>query len=238
MLSSKSGVNNKRLHKGLISTLLDLVYPPVCFNCGQEGEWLCQQCLAQIKPLNDRCLICRRSKTQQQGICRRCRLETGIDRVVVVGRFRGVLREAIHRLKYEDERCLSPILAGAMVRRIKQENIEFNYIVPIPLHYRRERQRGYNQSFLLAWEICSHLRLKLLNILTKVKKTSNQADLDKIGRRSNVTKSFRSRVKFRKSNSRVCIVDDVLTTGATVKEAARVLRRAGAKRIYVLAIAA
>ncbi|HXA65093.1 MAG TPA: ComF family protein, partial [Bryobacteraceae bacterium] len=114
---------------------------------------------------------------------------------------------------------------------------EFDVIVPMPLHWRKRWQRGFNQSALLASEIGRRTNIPLRNVLRRIRPTATQAGLTNAKRRQNVSGAFHSRPRPSLHGQRVLLVDDVMTTGATAASCARALKMAGAKRVTLLTLA-
>jgi ComF family protein len=149
------------------------------------------------------------------------------------------VRALVHGFKYEHRRELARYFARTIVAALPSEEC-FDLIVPVPLHWTRRIARGYNQSALLARAIGRSTRAPVaLRVLVKRRRTADQTSLDIAARRRNVRTAFavrKARAGFL-SGLRVLLVDDVLTTGATAGACARVLREAGASRVFVAAIA-
>ena len=187
-----------------------------------------------------------------EGRCPLCRLGlAGFDGVYSYGSYEGTLRTLIHLFKYEKIHTLARPLAGLMARVIPREE-RFDAIVPMPLHWRRRWQRGFNQSELLANVIARKWNVPVVRAVRRVKATSPQAGLTNSKRRLNMSGAFSTRpsllrglfekrFSFAKSTSlkgaRVLLIDDVLTTGATAAACARALKRAGAKHVTLAAVA-
>lgn len=157
-----------------------------------------------------------------------------------VGQYDAVLLEAIHRFKYRGKTCIGEILGKCMAAfdyspfRIQ----DYTLILPVPLHVKRLRERGFNQSVILAREIARSHSLPLdFTVLKRTVFTEHQARLGKDARGPNVRGAFEVVEGSRIRGEKVLLVDDVYTTGSTVGECARVLRRSGAKDVAVLTLA-
>lgn len=155
---------------------------------------------------------------------------------VSAARFAGPLREAIHAFKYTGTPQLSPALARLMVDAVRAAGVTPDAVVPVPLHAKRQRERGYNQSELLARQIAASLRLPHQpRLLARVRHTEQQATLKgPDARRANVSHAFQV---LEAPPGHVLLVDDVLTTGATMMECASALMRAGARDVTALTLA-
>jgi ComF family protein len=173
----------------------------------------------------------------EEGRCAMCRLGvSGFDAVYSYGSYDGSLRQLIHLFKYNAVRPLAShfgkLLAIALPRTER-----FDVIVPMPLHWRRRWQRGYNQSALLAREIAKTWNAPVRQVVRRRKFTRPQAGLTNSKRRLNVEGAFQIKRGVRLDGMRVLLVDDVITTGASASACARVLKRAGARQVTVLAVA-
>jgi len=172
-----------------------------------------------------------------QGRCALCRLGvSGYDAVYTYGSYEGALRTLIHLFKYGGVRPLAGHFGKLLAVALPREE-RFDLIVPMPLHWRRRWQRGYNQAALLAREISRRWNAPVRNVVRRRRSTRPQAGLTNAKRRANVAGAFRITRGVRLDGMRVLLVDDVLTTGATASACARVLKRAGARQVTVLAVA-
>jgi len=205
--------------------LLEIFFPKRCLGCGKEGFWICRDCYKQI-PQEESSFV---------------RSAPPLDGVFWAARFQGVLREAIHALKYEGVREVAAVLSELVAKRFEEAGLEFEsgILVPVPLSKKREAERGFNQAVLLAEELKKRLGFEVLRGgLVKTKETFSQTGLTKEERKKNVKGSF-SFVGEKKSleKNTIFLVDDVMTTGSTLKECARVLKKAGAGTVWGLVIA-
>jgi len=160
----------------------------------------------------------------------------GFEAAYCYGAYDGRLRKWIHQFKYGRVKTMSRPLGELLVRALPPEP-RFDAVVPVPLHWRRRWQRGFNQSELLARGIARELRLPLINALRRTRYTATQTGLSNTGRRRNVTGVFRMRRGRHLEGKRILLVDDVLTTGSTAAACAVALRRAGAEGVALLTVA-
>lgn len=207
---------------------LDLLYPPRCGGCGAAGQgWWCPACAAGEAPLGE------------AGITR-ARLDDGRPLLEIAwARFGPPLREGIHALKYGG----SPQLAGPFGERMAQAwqagaaGWTADLIAPVPLHAARQRERGYNQSERLAEVVARVIGCPLERAaLARLRATAQQAQLDRDARQANVAGAFAARPD-RVSGRRVLVIDDVYTTGATLRSCAAALYAAGAADVAALTLA-
>ncbi len=168
------------------------------------------------------------------GLCRRGAL--GFDAAYSFGFYEDTLRELIHLFKYGRIQTLSKPLGRLLALALPRDRA-FDVIVPMPLHWRKRWQRGFNQSELLAREIGRRSNVPVKNHLRRVRFTSAQAGLTNAKRRQNVSGAFRSKKKNSLAGKRVLLVDDVMTTGASAASCARALKLAGASRVTILTLA-
>ncbi|MCS7313912.1 MAG: ComF family protein [Bryobacterales bacterium] len=233
----------------LFAPLLWLLFPDECRICGEPLRQasrvpVCANCLRTPEPLSAEhfCARCRtpflnRAPLDQQGCCALCRRGLrAFDAAYCWGAYEGRLRELIHLFKYGGVRPLGKVLGEWMALAMPRE-LNFDRIVPAPLHWRRRLRRGFNQAELLAAEVARRFGRKPENLLRRVRATAAQAGLSHSARRANVAGAFRVRRGVRLEGQRVLLVDDVMTTGATAAACAQALKQAGARYVAVLTLA-
>jgi len=166
-----------------------------------------------------------------------CRLGLqGFDAVYSFGSYEGTLRKLVHLFKYTGVRPLARPFGELLARALPRDQ-RFDLIVPMPLHWFKRWQRGFNQADLLAQEIGRKWQVPVRNVVRRRKATSSQAGLSNAKRRANVQGAFRVARGQALNGLRILLVDDVLTTGATASACARALKRAGAAHVSLLALA-
>lgn len=157
------------------------------------------------------------------------------------GLYEGVLKEGIHRLKYNGHTFLVPTLGKFLQSAFERESEwgeNIDMVIPVPLERGRERQRGFNQSALLAQYLAQNVSLLYPGqALRKLKKTAPQVNLTREDRLVNLSGAFSLNPRISLSAKRILLIDDVYTTGATVSECSRVLLKAGAKEVNILTLA-
>jgi ComF family protein len=208
----------------LYDQLLDLVFPPRCPGCRLRGTQFCTRCVA-------RCRRLRNTLSAPTGITRLAPLRSA----VALYHYDAPLREAIHWLKYRRRRALAGPLGTLCVEALPRRVHDCGMIVPVPLHRTRERERGFNQSALLAEAIAGALQAPLTRYLQRLRATAHQVGMDRRAREVNVQGAFVwCGPDIREP---VLLVDDVLTTGSTMRACAHALRAAGAPEVHGLALA-
>jgi ComF family protein len=232
--------------------LLDLVFPPFCAVCRaplSEARCgpLCLPCwdaLERIGPPWCRtCGVPMRAalRSTDTPLCGECRLRPPVFAYARAGaRYGDVAREALHALKFKGRRGLAGPLADLIVEggtaRLPKGRPDL--LVPVPLHPRRHRERGFNQAFLLARRLGEAWRVSVRDdVLLRVVATASQTALESNARRSNVRNAFRLRRPETVAGRHVIVVDDILTTGATVSECVLTLQAGGAATVGVLTVA-
>ena len=209
---------------------------------------VCRACLEEPRPLSAEffCASCRTPfqnafPLDAEGRCALCRHGLrGFDAAYCFGSYESVLRELIHLYKYSGIRTLARPLGDLLAAALPHDE-RFDVITPVPLHWRREWQRGFNQSELLARRLASRCGIPLRRTLRRAKPTLTQAGLSNAARRSNVTAAFRCRRDVQRSGwlagRRLLLVDDVMTTGSTAAACAEALKRGGAARVALATVA-
>jgi len=222
--------------------LLDILFPPLCLNCQryleQRDKLICQPCLSLVKLNNTLfCPVCRARLAENKRICH----YDSPYFLAAAGNYDDpVLQNLIHYLKYKYFKNLAPTLAELAIKYIGNCKLEIgNFIVvPIPLHPKRERQRGFNQAKLIAEVVAKKFDSELFEGLKRVKNNKPQVGLkDNEARIKNMAGCFKIENPERVKGRNILLVDDVFTSGATMSETAKVLKENGAQKIIALVIA-
>lgn len=173
-----------------------------------------------------------------EGRCALCRSGLrGFDAAYSFGAYEGVLRKLIHLYKYGKVRTLARPLSGMLAQAMPRDEA-FDAAVPVPLNWRRQLHRGFNQAELLAQGLSRRTGIPVIRALGRVRSTPTQAGLSNRARRQNVSRAFRARGGSRHiQGKRILLIDDVLTTGATAASCALALKQAGARRVALLTVA-
>ncbi len=218
---------------------LDILFPRWCIGCGKEGDFLCTTCRRSLRRIVALiCPLC--GRPQPSGVtCPSCvAWRADIDGIRSPFRFESVIREAVHQLKYRNIRALAPALAGLLRDYLADNPVPGEVLVPVPLHWKRLRERGYNQSELLGRELGRLTGLPLVTgCLTRQRQTPAQARTATVEERlRNVAGAFNCRTDAVKGKG-VLLIDDVCTSGATADACAAALKAAGAISVWALVLA-
>jgi len=244
-------VRTKHFLLELKDDILDLVYPQTCPICGKhlerEEKDICGDCWGTLAILPAPfCPYCNSFFEEEEMVLEhRCvRLRKPKDRKILavrsLGTFDDYYQKLIHRFKYDKNIPLGKRLAQSLGQVVAQDKDFANcdLVIPVPLHRARHRERGFNQSGVLAEGISQAINLPLAKeILKRKKNTKDQTYLNAQQRTENVRDAFLVTQPARVDNKAVILVDDVMTTGATLNECARMLEKAGAKRIFAVTLA-
>jgi ComF family protein len=223
----------------LAEPVIDFFFPQQCVGCGAVGSFLCPDCCEKLpRLLPPFCPKC--GKPQASGIvCPSCRQrQIEIDGIRSPFRFDEVIRKAIHELKYHNLKAISPCLAELLADYLCSNPLPGELIIPVPLHPRRLRERGYNQSSLLARELGKLTNLTVIeDCLVRIKQAVPQVRTANIEeRRENVANAFACQ-DDRVANKGIILVDDVCTSGATLESCAVALKNKGAISVWGLTLA-
>ena len=205
----------------LTERALGLLFPPRCMACRQPvsvGESLCPRC---------------RDKLPKGRLCRQLTVDGRAVSVVSAMVYVGAFRESLHRFKFEGKAALGKPMGRLMVSALEETG--FDAVVYTPLSARAKRERGYDQSALLAKEVAKQLGLPCLEALRKIRETAVQHELPAAKRRINVQGAYRAEGIVQ--GKRLLLVDDIVTTGSTLEACAQALYQAGAKAVCCLCAA-
>lgn len=277
-------------------SLIDFIFPKACVSCGKNGDYLCNKCLGELHRINCFCPYCGeysyKGKTHIS-----CRHRLGLDGLIIGWKYEGNIRKLILKLKYNFSYDIAEFLAKNFDTELKERTEFFKraIFIPVPLHLKRERWRGFNQANEVCKKLCEKNGWRMEELLVRKKATKTQAQLKGKERRQNVKDVFAinlemisrngsdvfycssSRVALRASNQKnprrvsgtstaqsaasrfalattkipsittsvlnknnfdkIIIFDDVWTSGSTIRECCKVLKKAGAKEVWGMSIA-
>ncbi len=222
--------------------IFDIVFPIECFQCGVYGSWWCQNCQDSLVLLQDRtCLGCGRNAVRGE-TCFTC-LKSGypLDGFLAASAYdEAAVKQAIGYLKYNGVRDLDVPLGTLIARTFLDSSIAeaWWHIMYVPLHVRRERMRGFNQSARLADVVSLQTGVEVLPLLNRIRATHPQRELSGKERRENMQKdTFRLTNPELVAGKNILLIDDVATTGSTLTACARVLKTAGVAKVVGLVVA-
>jgi ComF family protein len=221
---------NKSSFKSIHNLILDTLLPIHCFGCGKEGVWMCKTCFKKIPSRKDQiCPICERMITPDGRTCINCKPKTSLDGMLCATSYKiSLIAEAVHRFKYDFVDGLHIPLAKLLIKELNNSNLPIaDILIPIPLHKRRLRWRGFNQSELLARRISQRLlpnmEISVIgNAILRRKYTKPQKEIqNKKERMENIKDAFYVPEPTLIKDKTVFLVDDIATTGSTIKECAK-----------------
>ena len=231
-----NSVTNPIVRLGQVA--LDILFPIESTGCGKAGGVLCSACEASLTRLaTPYCRICG-SPGAARSVCQDCSsLPLSIDGIRSPYLMQGPIREAIHGLKYKNLRPTTPALGNLLAQWMRTARIPGDVLVPVPLHRRRMRERGYNQSSLLAKEVSKSNNLPLKeDFLVRQRDTPPQVTMvGRLERSRNVEGSFEAVGNL--SGLKVVLVDDVATTGSTLAACSKALKSSGAASVWGVVLA-
>lgn len=223
--------------------LVDLLFPPSCAGCKRAGTILCDQCAQSVEKINQAiCLRCGRTQvTEANTLCSLCLA----DKQPVLTMVRAAafhtepLRAIIHNFKYGSRPELAQPLGRYLLATFaaaEWQRVAIDCVAPVPMFAARQKERGYNQAELLAASFCRTVRLPLAtNLLRRIRFTQAQVGLSAKERKDNVKEAFEASPAMKGKN--ILLIDDVYTTGATLRSCAESALQQGALRVYALALA-
>lgn len=229
-------------------SLLELLFPKQCLGCRKYGSYICAQCISKLE-VKQRCIVCQKPAIDGW-THERCKGKYTIDRTIALFPYRSVAGNAIKSLKYKFATQIAKELVEYSVCEIKSnkvlsrhsghdpESASVPILIPIPMHWKRQNWRGFNQTHILGESLSQSLSLKWEpNLLVRTKQPKAQEGLKREDRIKNVSDVFIFKSSFLNPKSPYILFDDVLTTGSTLSEAGKVLKKAGGREVWALTIA-
>jgi competence protein ComFC len=222
--------------------IIDLIFPKKCLNCGKEGRYVCESCLQKVKFAKPICPVCTRASIDGM-IHIKCQRPQNLDGLVSFWAYDGVIRKAILGLKYKFALEITKELADLSIEKLKKSEILTSkklILVPIPLHWHRENWRGFNQVEEIGKLISRKMGWDFMpDLLVRKTATVPQAELKREQRLTNVRDVFALNFDYKIPDIKYTILlfDDVWTTGTTIKEGAKELKKSGFKKVWGMTIA-
>jgi len=217
--------------------LSSIFFKSTCLVCGKVSEIeLCDSCINQFQKLpKNTCPICK--NLLKNNICYSCKEKNfKFKKLIALGVYTGILKVIISNFKFAKIKRYKEPLGFFLAEKIKQEFDldKIDYIIPVPLHKEKLKERGFNQSELLAKKISKLIKKPCLKTLNRIKNTLPQYSLSPLEKIKNIKDAFELDIrKINLQDKNILIIDDIFTTGSTVQEMCKVLLENGVKDIYV-----
>ena len=218
----------------ILDQIIAVIAPHNCLGCGQEGPLLCTKCAQDMPALPDRCYRCA-VLTRDSAVCERCRRQSPLRHVWVAAQYEATAKDLVYQLKFGRAAAACEPLVEAMSSRLPFLP-EQTFIVPVPTATMRVRQRGYDQAVLLAQLLARQQQRPYKELLARMGHT-RQVGANKATRQQQLAQAFRVLRADQTKGANILLVDDLVTTGATLESAARLLKAAGAKSVNAVVFA-
>lgn len=216
--------------------VLNFLFPPICVNCGkitenwildkyEENKWICNSCKQKIIKFKKAQILKVRN--------------TYYNKFVYIFEYKHIIRKLIINYKFKSESYISNFFAEIILKdkNLCRNFLIYDIIIPVPMSKSKLKKRGYNQTELIAKKLSKKLKIKTEKLLLKKENIETQSRLLKTGRRSNVRGAFYILEKEKIHNKKIILIDDIFTTGSTIRECCKILKEAGAQDILVLVLA-
>lgn len=218
-----------------LESIISILAPHNCIQCGHEGSLLCDDCMSKsTAPLPARCYHCNKF-SQNNKTCTTCKKVSSLSHVWIYAEYKGIVKELVQLLKFNRARNAANTIAD-LLQRIQITVPNDVFIVPIPTASNRRRQRGYDQAELIAKKFAKAQKCRINNTLLRIGQTRQVGSKRRVRLRQ-IQNSFIIKQPSLISGKHIILIDDVITTGATIESAAKALRKAGAKRVDALIFA-
>lgn len=225
----------------LLQRIYNVFFPIKCGYCDEiteNGSYICDTCnkRVELEELKNRCKFCGTKLFDKSRICRKCAEEKKYyDEFIYFSDYEDVLKNKMLAYKFNDKKYLKDFFAQELAKCLY--DVQADYIIGVPVTKKRLGERGYNQTNLIAKELSKILGIEYIsNMLVKIRDTEHQSKLTKTERKFNIKNCFEVADIYDVSNKKILLIDDIFTTGATVNECSRILKKAGAKKVIVSTI--
>lgn len=216
----------------MFERILDLIFPPKCIFCNKILKFgsdicICESCRKKIPYFNDRNINLIKSNNY-------------FDDIICICEYSGIIKEALIRYKFSNRPSFGRTFAKLIYERVKEmtDCEEFDIIICVPLHRKKEQIRGYNQSYLISKQLGKLLGIEAnKNLLIRTRNTDSQSLLNRVERLRNLKDAFSVTDANSVKDKSIIVVDDILTTGTTLNECCKVLKDAGARKITAAVVA-
>lgn len=233
----------------LYDSMISILYPHKCPSCKKitTDDGFCLDCWSHLKFISNPCIYCGLPIPMSFGvpICPTCPEDCiYYDRIISALRYNKTIAKTIFEFKYNEKTFLSKLLSKLLLnnfnRLINEEKITIDYIIPVPIHIKRLRKRGFNQSLLLVKDLSKLTGVPYIsNLIIKSTHTTSQTILDYEERKSNVKSTFKFNEEYKNQilDKNILVVDDVITTGSTINECAKILKHNKVNKVFATSIA-
>lgn len=236
-MRSSSPVTSYKIYQSLWQ-MIDFVYPPRCSGCDKPGELFCPDCVSRVTTVHQPfCSICGRV-TEKQGLCKRCqKIQPSYLSARSWAEYVEPLRHALLSLKYKNNLGIARVFTNFLAEIVFSNNWQADIIIPIPLCDSHMKKRGFNQAEQLARPLSMLLGIPMdTRAVKRVKETSSQVDLSREERFKNLEDAFFGNPAKLKSK-KVLLVDDIVTTGATLNSCTEAILAAGGSSVFCITVA-
>lgn len=219
----------------MFSSLVEFLLPESCIYCNKFGKYVCLSCEEEyFVKASKLCHVC---KLKAEALVHKeCLNKTGLDGVVVCYVYNKHIETLIGEVKYNFYKAVVKTWFELSIKHIKLDGLEIDAFVPVPLHKKKLRYRGFNQTYLFATYLSEYLGIKTDDILRRKRNTSTQVGMQREERIENLADVFDLKVESVPEKN-ICLVDDIMTTGTTLEECAKVLKKNKVENVYALVFA-
>jgi len=229
------------MNKFLLQRIYNIFFPIKCGYCDditENGTYICDKCNKKVKleDLKNRCKFCGTKLFVKDRVCIKCAGDKKYyDEFIYFSEYEDVLKNKMLAYKFNDKKYLKDFFAQELAKCLN--DVQADYIIGVPITKKRLRERGYNQTNLIAKELSKILGIEYIpNMLVKIKNTEHQSKLSKTERKFNVKNCFKLVDIYNIKDKKILLIDDIFTTGATVNECSKILKKSGAKKVVVSTI--
>lgn len=233
----------KTIFTKIKENLIEEIYPSniTCFNCDAElvkpnKYHLCNSCLDKINIIKNCCKKCSEELNDFTEFCLNCKdAKRNFDRVYSVATFDKVAKDIVYKFKYGKNVYMSDCIIPFLLDKVSEINLkEIDLITSIPLSQERLKERGFNQAKILSDKLSKELNIESCDVLKRIKNTPTQTSLTKLERKQNLVNAFIVEDKQKIKDKNILVIDDIITTGATFDEVAKLLKSKGANKVFGL----
>lgn len=227
------------MDKFFLDRIYNIFFPIKCGYCGEitgTTSYICDNCRKDEEDRINRCKYCGTKNFNDSRICNKCqKAKIYYDEFIYFKEYKDILKNKMLEYKFYDKKYLKNFFAEELSKILV--NIEVDYVTGVPITKQRMMERGYNQTNLIANRVGKILDIEYVpDLIVKTKNTEHQSKLTKEERKNNVKDSFRIADKYNILDKKILLIDDIFTTGATVNECSKILKKSNAKKVIVATI--